>query len=385
MTTKPKVLILYDKNGVCFWRSYLPAKEMQKQGLADVRFVELRYATKESLAEDMKWSDIIHMAGLMDTNGLSMLRKYKELGCKVAVDYDDLHFNCSPFNPYYKNFGLEEVRVKDPKTGEIVTLWEDGKNGLDIKRNRIKFHSYRTVLQEADVITTPSYYLKEAMTEIGGSDINVAVLPNAVDFTQWKPLDIRDKFADRFRFGWAVSASHGEDWLFIKPALTQFLEKHKEAKFVCLGDTHMDITALALPKEQVEWYPFSNLWEGHYQLRMAMLGLDVGIAPLADLEFNRCKSPLKYAEYTALGWPVIAQNMTPYKEHIIHGDTGLLASSIEDWLACLESMYQNESLRRTLRFNALQSCKEMFDITKVAKEWADVFNTTISGVSINAK
>lgn len=375
---RPKVLILYDRNGVCYWRSYLPGKAIQESGLAEVRFLELKYTTKNDLAIACQWSDIIVVVGLMDTNGLAMLRQYKNLGCKIAVDYDDLHFNVSPFNPAYRHFGLEEVEVKDPTTGDTTWLWRDGERGLDIKTNQKKFHAYKAILQEADVITTTTLYLKEALLEIADNQANVRVLPNALNLKEWAPLDIRDKFKDEFRFGWAVSGSHGEDWIYIKPVLHEFLKSHPSAKFVCIGDTYMDIReGLKDVADQIEWHPFSDLWEGHYPLRMAMLGLDVAIAPLADLEFNRCKSPLKFAEYTAFGYPVIAQNMTPYKEHIIHGQTGLLAGSKEAWLQCLEQLYKDKDLRRKLRFNALLSVKDMFDLEQVRNEWLDLFKQTI--------
>lgn len=371
-----KLLVILGRGGCDFWRTFLPMEEMRKQGLTEVRYLEPRFMTAKDIADGMKWCDVMHIRGLIGAEGLSTLRRYQSLGVKVSTDYDDLHFNVSPFNPAYKHFGMEDVQVKDPATGDIQNLWTDGKDGFSIKNNMVKFHSYKCVLQEADLVTTTTLYLKTAMEEIGGRTDNIRVLPNAVDFDEWKPLDVRDKYKDAFRFGWAVSASHGEDWLSIKPALVKFLESHKDAKFVCMGDTHMDIKA-SLPEGQVEWYPFSNLWEGHYALRMPMLGLDCAIAPLANLEFNKCKSPLKYAEYTAFGWPTIAQNMEPYYSHIINGETGLLASDTEAWVRCLDTLYRDKAFRSKLHYNALFTCKQLFDIKKVAREWYTVFKNLV--------
>ena len=373
-----KILVIHGKSGCDFWRTWLPCEEMRKQGLAEVKYLENRFMTAKDISDGLKWCDLAHIRGLFGVEGLTTLRQYQKLGVPVTIDLDDLHFNVSPFNPGYKNFGTEEIEVKDPKTGDIQWLWKDGENGFNIKDNKIKFHAYKSVLQEANLITTTTVYLKDAMVEISGRNDNINVLPNAIDFDRWKPLDVRSRFADTFRFGWAVSGSHGEDWITFKAALLQFLVEHPDAKFVCLGDTYMDIReGLKDVKDQVEWYPFSDLWEGHYELRMPMLGLDVAIAPLADTEFNKCKSPLKFAEYTAFGWPVIAQKMEPYISHIVHGETGLLAGTTEDWLNCLESLYQNKSLRSKLHFNALFACKQMFDIKKVAREWVKAYKNLV--------
>lgn len=329
-----------------------------------------------NMGEQLAWCNILWTTGWMDSNELMMMRKYQALGIKVVMDYDDLYFNVSPFNIAYRQIGTEEVQVRNPKTGDIQYLWKDGVDGFDLKANQKKFHAWVQTLQEADLVTTTTVYLKNAMLEASGRQGPIAVVPNAIDLKQWKPLDVRDKFQDAFRFGWAVSASHGEDWLFIKPAINKFLENHKDAKFVCLGDTYLDIKK-GFPEGQVEWYPMSDLHEYHYSMRMPMLGLDVAIAPLADLEFNKCKSPLKYAEYTAFGWPVIAQNMEPYSSHIINGETGLLAKTHEDWVNCLETLYRDKTLRSKLHFNAMFTLKNLFDLDQVANEWANIFKEVI--------
>lgn len=371
----PKITVLYDKNGVCFWRSWLPHQQMQKDGLAKVNFIEIKSATLAEISEAAKESDFIHAVGLMDMNGIELIQRYQALGLKIATDYDDLHFNCSPWNPRYRQFGTEEIQLEDG-----TWLWKDGKDGFDIKKNQFKFHSYVKVMNLADVVTTTTLYLKEALAEVSGYQANLRVIPNAIDFNAWKPMDVRDKFQDEFRFGWAVSGSHGEDWIFFKPILHEFLKSHPKAKFVCVGDTYLDIKkGLADVAEQIEWYPWSDLWEGHYQLRIPLLGLDVAIMPLADTEFNKCKSPLKWAEMTAFGWPVIAQNMEPYSSHIINGETGLLAKTKEEWLLCLSQLYGNKDLRMKLRFNALMSAKSLFDIKEIAKEWADMYSQILNG------
>lgn len=380
---KPKIAVFYDTNGCCFWRSWLAHQELQHSGLADVRFIELKNTSAVELSESMQWADCIQMAGLMDMKGLELVYKCHNLGLKIAVDYDDLHFNCSPWNPKYRQFGIEEVEYTDPETKETKWLWKDGKDGFDIKANKFKFNTFQKALRDVDVVTTTTLYLSQALHEIE-PEANIRVMPNAIDFEQWKPLDVRDKFQDKFRFGWAVSGSHGEDWVMIRPVLLEFLKSHPDAKFVAIGDTYMDVKkGLNEVREQIEWYPWSDLWEGHYQLRMPMLGLDAGIAPLADTEFNRCKSPLKWEEYTAFGWPTIAQNMEPYSSHIQQGQTGLLCSTKEEWLLALNQLYADVGLRKKLRFNALLAVKSLFDVKEVAKDWHEMYLQILQGEKVN--
>ncbi len=71
--------------------------------------------------------------------------------------------------------------------------------------------------------------------------------------------------------------------------------------------------------------------------------------------------------------------MTPYKEHIINGDTGLLASDEDSWVNTLESLYNNPQLRSTLKFNALLSVKSMFDVNEIAKEYYQMYVNLLTG------
>src|ERR1041385_5814598 len=101
MLEKPKILLIHGKSGCCYWRSYQFAKTAQQEGLADVRILEVKLMSQGEVTEALQWCDIAHIRGLMDEAGLETLLRYQRLGVKVATDYDDLHFNVSPFNPAY--------------------------------------------------------------------------------------------------------------------------------------------------------------------------------------------------------------------------------------------------------------------------------------------
>src|ERR1051326_8118689 len=129
---RPKLLVIHGKGGCDFWRTWQPCETMRKKGLAEIKCLLVNNTTAPEIAKGMKWCDLAVIRGLIGTNELSMLRQYQALGVKVTSDYDDLHFNVSPFNPAYKHFGTEEVKVTDPTTGDVQKLWADGKNGFNL-------------------------------------------------------------------------------------------------------------------------------------------------------------------------------------------------------------------------------------------------------------
>ena len=52
---------------------------------------------------------------------------------------------------------------------------------------------------------------------------------------------------------------------------------------------------------------------GEYPARLASMELDVAVAPLEDHPFNRAKSNLRLLEFGALGVPVVASDIHPYR------------------------------------------------------------------------
>ncbi len=53
-----------------------------------------------------------------------------------------------------------------------------------------------------------------------------------------------------------------------------------------------------------------------------LAGFDIGLAPLIDSPFNRCKSDLKYVEYGKVGVPAVFSKVGPYTRSVKHGETG---------------------------------------------------------------
>lgn len=366
-----KLLIPIENSGVQYWRTRTPIWELEKLGLVETRYFEARQFTSKEVADGLQWCDLVILRGCADTTGLSLLRNYQKLGKPCAVDQDDYNFEVDPLNPAYKRFGTEEIDIKT-EHGES-SLWKDGVDGFDLKKNRIKAGAGLTILQESALLTTTTPYLKSKFKKLCGRE-DIQVIPNAVNKSLWKPLyTARDKYKDGFRFGWFISDSHGSDLLYIRGVLRDFLNKHKDAKLVIMGDYGGVCLDDYFPKEQIETYGWCDLYADHYPTIASCMGLDVAIAPLAHNEFNRCKSPLKFAEYTYLGYPTILENIETYSPYVCDGESALLAGSESEWISALEKMYSDKNLRSKLHFNALEVCDLFFDNAKVCHQWYAAF------------
>ncbi len=83
-----------------------------------------------------------------------------------------------------------------------------------------------------------------------------------------------------------------------------------------------------------------------------------GLAPCFDTPFNRARSHSKMFDITRLGAAGIFSNLTPYKEKVIHGETGLLCDNVpKKWVAALTLLLTDGGLRSSLYLQARSRCQ----------------------------
>ena len=127
---------------------------------------------------------------------------------------------------------------------------------------------------------------------------------------------------------WFGGFSHYKDVKIILEALFQICSEYE--------NVILYIMAFCLEEllNKFDWkrlrpIPAAHLFD--YMRTMKSLHLDIGLAPLADVLFNRSKSNLKVIEYLALGIPPLSTNSDPYSETLKAFDPSLLVEKEEDW------------------------------------------------------
>jgi hypothetical protein len=129
-------------------------------------------------------------------------------------------------------------------------------------------------------------------------------------------------------FGYMGTAGHAEDLAEILPAITRVLTALPTSEFEVFG-------TIALPEELQVFGPRVRHHAGlpDYQAfldKMHQMGWWVGLAPIADNPFNRCKADTKWVEYTLAGTAVVAADLPVYHRACADG-AGILAKSLDDW------------------------------------------------------
>jgi tetratricopeptide (TPR) repeat protein len=148
--------------------------------------------------------------------------------------------------------------------------------------------------------------------------------------------------SDRVTLGWAGSSGHRRDIEAVSDVIAQVMHAYPHVDFACMSDeTIYRILSAALPSGRIIYTPPGTLDDYLDFLQK----LDIGIAPIQDNPYNRCRSDVKYLEYASRGVVPVLSALTPYKDSVQHGESGFLYESPEQLLSILSNLTCNADLR----------------------------------------
>jgi glycosyltransferase involved in cell wall biosynthesis len=215
----------------------------------------------------------------------------------------------------------------------------------------------RELLARAFCVTVATAELKRAFA---GLARRVEVLPNLVDESLWAgpgPVD-----QEPLKVVFAGTPTHGADLGQVAEGLAQVARRHPDkVRFIMLGCGEV-------PGLAAETLGFSFDYPD-YAARLAGLRPDIGLAPLADNPFNRCKSAVKWLEYSALGAPGIYADLPPYGP-VKHEVNGLKAGAEPgQWAQALERLVLDREFRLALGERARREVLGRFGLKAGAKAY----------------
>ena len=213
-------------------------------------------------------------------------------------------------------------------------------------------------LREADGILVTTQVLKEQLADLNS---NIVVVPNALDerllVRNAAPLPASPFGPRRKVIGYMGTLTHDDDLMMIVPALRTVCQHHqREIEIQIVGVighaattealTDLPVRLMSPRPEEVE-YPLFMLWFS------SRLMWDIGISPLKDTPFGRCKSDIKFLDYSTIAAAGIYSRAPAYESSVRHRDTGWLAENETGaWVEALEELLSNGHLRTQLAQNA---------------------------------
>lgn len=350
---KPEKLKVYflrgDDSGVGFYRVRQPIHFLKN--------------TNSILAEESNWLhfslgrryDVIVASRLSNPGHIGILRNLKEAGHIVVYECDDL---------------LSEVPG-----------WNKLKEAIDQENIYREFY-----IQHCDAIITSTEELKAKL----GRQSVTHVCHNGINPTFW-PMKVADQDVEQIRIMWAGSSTHRNDLKMIVPMIKKVIGRYgKKVKFVFVSYMPEDFSCVVSNSDSMrlavrpEYRDYITLEPGCHVIKwpahLAALKCQIAMAPLVQHPFNESKSELKVLESWALGIPIIASDIAPYRRAITDGHNGILCSENPDlWFNEVRRLIESPELRSSLATDGLATLNDRYVMTKVVDQYERALLTIARG------
>lgn len=335
-----KVLAWGNGSGSQWWRLEDPFKYLNRMGhqcLVTRKAIPQIY--KEGL---MEWADIFVLEGIVDMEGLAAIYMYQqEKGKKIIIEQDDC-LEVTKDNPHY-------IEHRESNSFKII----------------------RRMIEVADLVTTTNDYLAEQISKI---NTKVTVLPNCMDMDRWKKTK-KTNLSGMIRVGWCGSVTHLEDLQMIEKPLKRILKEYPNVMLILVGDPRYRVMFKEFKNMEVMFGVDFEAWAS----KLNGLALDIGLGPLADTDFNRSRSPIKWMEYS-INMAAGVYSPTVYGRQIerdFDGKLGLIAETEDQWYQAIKNLIDCKNLREDLATAAHTQVLRKFDLSRNAYKWERAYKALL--------
>lgn len=247
---------------------------------------------------------------------------------------------------------------------------------LDVPHSHPLFHNFqrttpfiREFLPKVDLVTVTTDALRERIVTFNP---NTVTLPNLIDesaFVQAAPAADPSKTV----IAYMGSPTHGKDLELVEEALFQVRDRFGSAvEFIFWGCAGTRLAKLG------RIIPFDDSYASFLKT-LGKVHFDIGLAPLADNAFNRCKSNIKWLEYSAYARAGIFSDLEPYRDSVEHGKTGMLAGNDpREWAEALKYLITHPTERKIMGRNARKEAFTRFGLSRGVHRYLEIYQTLLN-------
>ena len=121
-----------------------------------------------------------------------------------------------------------------------------------------------------------------------------------------------------------------------------------------------------LPVEECVWSEATEPAE--------LAAADVGIGWVPDDPWSRGKCGLKLLQYMAAGLAVVANPVGVQTDLVTPGETGLLATTTDDWVNAIRTLANDPHLRRRLGRAGRERVEREYSVAVGGRRWVEVLS-----------
>lgn len=287
-----------------------PLKLLAEQDRCNLQFKR----TSNIKIKDIEWADVIISVRGSEYSTLRIVEIAKRLGKFIIYFLDD----------------------------DLLNIPQDCKSTLyysshDIKSNIIAIIGYSNILWcvNKNIALKYSKYCNN----------NYAIERVPVEISKYNPI----KEESVIRIVYAGSVDHEREIKeFISPAVIKICkELGEKVEFTFIG-VNPAISGI----KNVKYIEYIDSYDSYKKI-MSGSSFNIGISPIYETEFYKCKYYNKFIEYTSINVAGIYTNSEPYNFVVQNEVNGFLVNnSSAEWYEALKKIITNEELRKKCIINA---------------------------------
>jgi GT2 family glycosyltransferase/glycosyltransferase involved in cell wall biosynthesis/predicted O-methyltransferase YrrM/SAM-dependent methyltransferase len=224
-------------------------------------------------------------------------------------------------------------------------------------------------VRKASAVTVSTEELKKHFASYNDT---IYVLPNLLNSDLWHKIS--PPSSGPLVIAYAGTITHSADLAMLEEVLDRIA--------ISYGD-RVAFTFMGCATERISNLPgfsyieFESTFEA-YARKLQEIPIDIMLIPLEDNPFNRCKSNIKWLEYSACGYAGIYADLPPYNTSVEHGRTGLLVGDHpQQWYEAISLLIENADLRRSIAASARVEVLGRYSLAANAHKWLDTYRTII--------
>ncbi len=292
-----------------------------------------------------------------------------------------------------ENFSLNQLKTWIPgwrgSGGKLVyEIDDDLMDAVGLKQQFYKDNNYtmqlaekvRWLAKEADVLTVSTLPLLKKLQKLNS---NVQLIPDFLDADLWrigrtKPTGsnvFEKKEGDPIRIGYIGSPTQYQDLEIVAEAMKQIENAYGNRVEIEVIGAYQTNTLLFGKRVG---FPKRNDYLSFVDWLHRRIHWDIGIIPLADNEYNKSRSYLKFLECSALNLACVCSNVGSFIDVCRTGENSLIVeNSTSAWRDAIEILINDSVLRNVLAAAAYDDINPKYTLQANSKLYSAILDSVI--------